>query len=71
MFVERCAEDLGDDDPKEFCWHMMKSMYGTRPAAQDWAAEVKKNIVDMGIRPGRASLAVLSCCVGCVVLCTW
>ena len=63
VFVRRVEEDIEfkygdnniDNKPKgSTCWRLKKSMYGTRPAAQDWQRTVAETLGAMGFVVGRS-----------------
>ena len=55
VYVARCAEDLEGDPPGQTCWKLLRSMYGTRTAAQDWQFAVKEAMVSFGVVPSKSS----------------
>ena len=55
IYVARCTEDLDGESPGTTCWKLLRSMYGTRPAAQDWQAAVRKAMLDIGFEAGESS----------------
>ena len=60
VFVARCKEDKapGEDPYNKTCWRLLKSMYGTRPAAQDWQHTVRTTLTSLGFQPGLSSANV-------------
>lgn len=62
VFVARCpeAKNAGEDPECRTCWRLLKSMYGTRPAAQDWQHAVRQALEKRGFTAGRSSANVYS-----------
>ena len=54
VFVELCEEDA----VKGMCGELVKAMYGTRDAAQNWEATYVKFMNDIGFFSGRATPCV-------------
>ncbi len=44
-----------EDYEEGICGKLVKSMYGTWDAAQNWEAEYSQSIMDVGFRAGRAT----------------
>ena len=59
VFVARCDEDLDGEEPGKNCWKLRRSMYGTRPAAQDWQHAVREAMTKIGFDVGVSSPNVL------------
>ena len=49
--MSRRSADLEGEPAGQICWKLLRSMYGTRPAAQDWAHTVRSVVVKLGFAP--------------------